>query len=801
MAKAVESKYTKESLKEEIVKVLDLNFMVSPENASDRQFYEALSSIIVNELARKRHNYTTKVHSEGKKQVYYISMEFLMGRSLKTSLYNLGLVKAAEGALKDFGVNINSLYEQEPDAGLGNGGLGRLAACYLDGLATDGYPATGYSILYEYGIFCQKLEGGWQVELPDNWLPGGGCWLVEHPESQIEIHFDGKIKEYWDSHYHHVSLEDYTTVIAVPYDMFVSGYNSDAVSKLRLWKAISPAFDMNKFNSGNYEKALSQNIVAQAISKVLYPNDNHLEGKSLRLRQQYFMCAASIGDIVNHHMATYGTLDNFADKVAIQINDTHPTLAIPELMRVLLDDCGYPWDKAWDIVTRTFAYTNHTVMAEALEKWSCDLLNTVVPRIYSIIVEINNRYCASLWEKYHDHQKVTGMSIIRDNVVHMAKLCVCASHHVNGVSAIHSEIIKRDVFRDEYELTPQKFTNVTNGIAYRRWLYQSNPELCKLLNDTIGKSYLDDAKNLKKFEKYADDQEVLSRLGDIKRANKHSFAKYLKSNRGVIVNPDTLFDVQVKRLHEYKRQHLNLLNIVSEYDKLLANPDADVQPKTYIFAAKAAPGYYLAKQIIKLIWSLGEEIKKNPKIAQKLNVVFLENYNVSLSEMLMPASEISEQISLAGTEASGTGNMKFMLNGAITLGTKDGANVEIGEVVGDDNIINFGMTVEEVEHKKRAGYSPVYMYSSDPVIKAAIDRINAGINGTKFDDVVSSLKYSDPYMVLADFRSYQEAQARASAIYDDNLKWQRMSLMNIANAGIFSADRAVDEYAKNIWKL
>ena len=801
MAKAVESKYTKESLKEEIVKVLDLNFMVSPENASDRQFYEALSSIIVNELARKRHNYTTKVHSEGKKQVYYISMEFLMGRSLKTSLYNLGLVKAAEGALKDFGVNINSLYEQEPDAGLGNGGLGRLAACYLDGLATDGYPATGYSILYEYGIFCQKLEGGWQVELPDNWLPGGGCWLVEHPESQIEIHFDGKIKEYWDSHYHHVSLEDYTTVIAVPYDMFVSGYNSDAVSKLRLWKAISPAFDMNKFNSGNYEKALSQNIVAQAISKVLYPNDNHLEGKSLRLRQQYFMCAASIGDIVNHHMATYGTLDNFADKVAIQINDTHPTLAIPELMRVLLDDCGYPWDKAWDIVTRTFAYTNHTVMAEALEKWSCDLLNTVVPRIYSIIVEINNRYCASLWEKYHDHQKVTGMSIIRDNVVHMAKLCVCASHHVNGVSAIHSEIIKRDVFRDEYELTPQKFTNVTNGIAYRRWLYQSNPELCKLLNDTIGKSYLDDAKNLKKFEKYADDQEVLSRLGDIKRANKHSFAKYLKSNRGVIVNPDTLFDVQVKRLHEYKRQHLNLLNIVSEYDKLLANPDADVQPKTYIFAAKAAPGYYLAKQIIKLIWSLGEEIKKNPKIAQKLNVVFLENYNVSLSEMLMPASEISEQISLAGTEASGTGNMKFMLNGAITLGTKDGANVEIGEAVGDDNIINFGMTVEEVEHKKRAGYSPVYMYSSDPVIKAAIDRINAGINGTKFDDVVSSLKYSDPYMVLADFRSYQKAQARASAIYADNLKWQRMSLMNIANAGIFSADSSCDEYAKNIWKL
>lgn len=801
MVKSNGSKYTKESLKEELIRVLDTNFQTKPENASDRQVYEALSSIIVNELVEKRHRYTTKVHSEGRKQIYYISMEFLMGRSLKTSLYNLGMVEAAEGALKELDIKLSSLYEQEPDAGLGNGGLGRLAACYLDGLATDGYPATGYSILYEYGIFCQKIEDGWQVELPDNWLPGGGCWLVEHPESQIEVRFDGQLKEYWDSHYHHVSLENYTTVIAVPYDMYVSGYNSDAVAKLRLWKAVCPSFDMGHFNSGNFEKALNQNIIAQAISKVLYPNDNHLEGKSLRLRQQYFMCAASIGDIVNHHMSTYGTLDNLPEKVAIQINDTHPTLAIPELMRVLLDDCGYPWDEAWNIVTRTFAYTNHTVMAEALEKWNSDLLKTTIPRIFSIIVEINNRYCANLWEKYHDHNKVTMMSIIRNNTVHMAKLCVAASHHVNGVSAIHSEIIKRDVFADEYELTPEKFTNVTNGIAYRRWLYQSNPELCRLLDDTIGKGYLDDASELKKLESFADDEKVLTRLADIKLANKKNFAKYLKNNRGVIIDPSTLFDVQVKRLHEYKRQHLNLLNIVSEYDKLLANPDADVQPKTYIFAAKAAPGYYLAKQIIKLIWSLGEEIRRNPKISSKLNVLFLENYNVSLSELLMPASEISEQISLAGTEASGTGNMKFMLNGAVTLGTKDGANIEIGEAVGDNNIINFGMTVEEVEHRKRAGYSPAYLYSTDPVIKSAIDRIDAGINGTKFDDVVSSLKFSDPYMVLGDFKSYQEAQAYASCTYADTMKWQRMSLENIANAGIFSADRAVREYAENIWGL
>ena len=803
LSKGNEAAYTKESLKEELKKVLDINYMVSPESASEKQIYDALSSIVVRELVKKRHEYTTKVHSEGRKQVYYISMEFLMGRSLKTSLYNLGLVEAASGALKDMGVSLSSIYEQEPDAGLGNGGLGRLAACYLDGLATDGYPATGYSILYEYGIFCQKLENGWQVEEPDNWLPGGSVWLVERPEAQIEVHFDGEIKEYWDSQYHHVTLNNYTTVLAVPYDMFVSGYNSRAVSKLRLWKAVAPAisFDMNEFNNGQFAKAVGQSILAQSISKVLYPGDSNQQGKILRLRQQYFMCAASVGDIVSHHMATYGTLDNFADKVAVQINDTHPTLAIPELMRILLDDCGYIWDKAWDIVTKTFAYTNHTVMAEALEKWSCDLLKSVVPRIFSIIVEINNRYCASLWERYHDHKKVTGMSIIRDNTVHMAKLCVCASHHVNGVSAIHSEIIKRDIFSDEYGVSPQKFTNVTNGIAYRRWLYQSNPGLCSLLNDTIGDSYLDNAMNLKKLESFAQDESVLTRLAEVKSKNKKNLSKYLKQRRGIEIDPDTIFDVQVKRLHEYKRQHLNVLNIVSEYDRLVHNPDADVTPKTYIFGAKAAPSYYMAKEIIKLIWSIGEEIKKNPRIKEKLNVVFLENYNVSLTEILMPASEISEQISLAGTEASGTGNMKFMLSGAVTLGTRDGANVEIGQVVGQDNIINFGMTVDEVERLKREGYHPGRLYSSNPVIKSVVDRIAAGFNGNKFDNVVSSLKNIDPYMVLADFGSYQEAQARASALYSDAMRWQRMSLINIANAGIFSADRAVDEYAKNIWGL
>lgn len=793
-------KYTKETLKAELARVLEEKHYVTAESASDRQIYEALSSIVVDELRAKRRRFINKVHSSGQKQIYYISMEFLMGRSLKTSLYNLELTSVAESALKEMGVSLKSLYEQEPDAGLGNGGLGRLAACYLDGLATDGYPATGYSILYEYGIFCQKIEEGWQVELPDNWLPGGGCWLVPRPEHQIEIHFDGNIREYWDKHHHHVTHENYTTVNAVPYDMFVSGYGSEAVSKLRLWKAVCPSFDMGMFNSGNYEKALGQNIVAQAISKVLYPNDNHLEGKSLRLRQQYFMCAASVGDIVNHHMATYGTLDNLADKVAIQINDTHPTLAIPELMRVLLDDCGYGWDHAWDIVTKTFAYTNHTVMAEALEKWDSRLLESVVPRIYSIIVEINNRYCASLWERYHSDDMVNAMTIIKHNTVHMARLCVAASHSVNGVSKIHSDIIKKDVFKNEYDYTPEKFKNVTNGIAYRRWLVQSNPNLCKLLDSTIGKGYMHDANELKKLEAFKNDEEVLKKLYDIKLKNKTAFAKYVKTQSGIILNPNTIFDVQVKRLHEYKRQHLNALNIIADYNYLLENPDAEFTPKTYIFAAKAAPGYYLAKQIIKLIWSLGEEIRRNPKIKDKLGVVFLENYNVSLSELLMPASEISEQISLAGTEASGTGNMKLMLNGAVTLGTKDGANIEIGDVVGKDNIINFGMTAEEVDIRKN-GYTPAYLYSSNPTIKSAIDRIAAGINGNKFNDVVESLMYHDPYMVLADFDSYREAQKYASKTYTDLLKWQSMSLMNIANAGVFSADRAVEDYARDIWHL
>ncbi|MBQ9869633.1 MAG: glycogen/starch/alpha-glucan phosphorylase [Ruminococcus sp.] len=791
---------TKAELKKKFVSILHDDFQTTPDEASDQQIYEALTKIVVNILKTKRRLFTVKHNSEGKKKVYYLSMEFLMGRSLKTSIYNLGMQDQTIAMLKDLGISINGVYEREPDAGLGNGGLGRLAACYLDALAADGYHATGYSICYEYGIFKQKLEEGWQTELPDNWLPGGSAWLVPVPTQSVEVRFDGELREYWDNQYHCVTHENYTSVMAVPYDLFVSGYKSDAVSKLRLWKSELSTFDMSMFNKGDYSKALGRNIISQAITKVLYPNDNHAEGKSLRLRQQYFLCAASIGDIVNQHMSVYGTLDNLHEKVAIHINDTHPTLAIPELMRTLLDDCGYSWEKAWHIVTNTFAYTNHTVMPEALEKWDCNLLKSVCPRIFSIIIEINERYCKSLWERYQDEGKVSHMSIVENNKVKMATLCVHACHSVNGVAKIHSEIIKKETFKDEYLDTPTKFKNVTNGIAYRRWLYQSNQGLTDLLKEKIGDGFLRNAAELSKLSVFANDKAVLERLGKIKQDNKAAFAKYVKNQYGVVLNTESIFDVQVKRLHEYKRQQLNALNIIAQYNYLKANPNADFVPKTYIFAAKAAPGYYMAKQIIKLIWNISEELKKDKKLNEKLSVIFLEDYNVSLSEILMPAANISEQISLAGTEASGTGNMKLMINGAITLGTMDGANVEIHEQVGDDNIIIFGMNVDEVNACKNS-YRPIDIYNSNSTVKAAIDRLQGGINGNVFNEIAENLKTKDPYMALKDFDSYQQAQRYASECYADRMKWNRMSLANIAGAGIFSADRSVEEYAKDIWGL
>lgn len=612
---------------------------------------------------------------------------------------------------------------------------------------------------------------------------------------------EGNVQEYWQDSYHYISHVNYNTVIAIPYDMYVSGYGSAGVSTLRLWKAQAPSFDMKEFNEGNYEQALSRNSMANAISKVLYPNDNHLEGKSLRLRQQYFLCAAAIGDIVNHHMNVYGTLENLHEKVAIHINDTHPTLAIPELMRVLLDDCGYTWDRAWHIVTNTFAYTNHTVMAEALEKWDVNLVKQIVPRIFQIIVEINNRYCAGLMERNGgDSAKTTRMSIIKDNQIHMATLCVMASHSVNGVSKLHSEIIKDSVFHEEYLDTPNKFKNVTNGIAYRRWLYQSNPGLTQLLRDKIGDGFLKDGSELKKLDVFADDKAVLERLRKIKKENKQRFAKYVKKKSGLVLDTDSIFDAQVKRLHEYKRQHLNALHILAQYNALLENPDMDFTPKTYIFAAKAAPGYYLAKQIIKMIWALSEEIRKNPRISDKLSVYFLENYCVTMSELLMPACDISEQIS--GRHRG------FRYRQHEADAERCHYTGYTGRCKHRDRRCSWSGKYPHLRHEDRGsqhlkarGYRPEDYYNNNPVIKSCIDRMYAGINGCKFTEVADSLRTLDPYMVLADFDSYCQVQEHSSKLYTDKDTWTKMSLHNIANAGIFSADRAVNEYAKDIWNI
>ena len=725
-----------------------------------------------------------------------------MGRSLKNSLYNLEIAGLASAALEEMGVKLERLYEYEPDPGLGNGGLGRLAACYLDGLASQDYTATGYCILYEYGIFKQKIIDGWQTELPDYWLPGGEIWLTPNPDQAIDVHFGGEVEEFWDYGYHHINYKNYNTVKAIPYDMPVSGYQSEGVSNLRLWKAVSAGIDMDSFNRGDYLSALRQNSMTEVISKVLYPNDSHMEGKLLRLRQQYFLVAASVGDIVNRHMSTYGTLDNLADKIAIHINDTHPTLAIPELMRILLDECGYTWERAWELTQGVFAYTNHTVMSEALEVWNEDLFKNLLPRIYQIICEINRRFCLELEQKYHQPPyAVSSMSIVQNRGIKMANLCVVGSHSVNGVSKLHSKIIQDDLFHLFYGIWPEKFTNVTNGIASRRWLLQANPRLTKFISSRIGESYLKDFSQISRLKAFADDPDSLKELAQVKRENKLSFSKFVQKQYGIALNPDSIFDAQVKRLHEYKRQHLNALHILYLMKKLRENPDLDLVPRTFIFGAKAAPGYYLAKQIIRLICVLQKEIENDPLLRQKLRIVYLEDYRVTLSELLTPACDVSEQISLAGTEASGTGNMKLMLGGAITLGTYDGANVEIHEQVGDENIMIFGMRTEEVDALRQRGYAPGEYYEKDPLIQDLINTLYEGISGSKFPEIADSLKNVDPYMVLADFHAYIEAQEKIQQLYRQPEVWSRMSLMNIAGSGVFCADRAVEEYAHRIWHL
>ncbi len=802
------SNLTENEAKKMIAGKLTRYFGVSLSEASREQIYKAVVMSVRDIMLEKRQKFHLKTKAAKAKRVYYLCMEFLMGRSLKNSIYNLGIGNAIGGALKSLNLSLDELYEEEPDAGLGNGGLGRLAACFLDGLATQNYPAMGFSICYQYGLFKQKIIDGWQIEMPDVWLPGGEAWLTQRSDKQFIVRFDGELEEKWTDHGMETIYHNAKEVEAVALDMMVAGADSEAVSVLRLWRSRAvQKFDMQLFSQGNYDEVMRDESDAELISKVLYPSDNHYEGKSLRLKQQYFLVSASLQCIVSDHKRRYGSLSSLPQRAAIHINDTHPALAIPELMRILVDDNYFSWNTAWNLTTATCAYTNHTVLSEALETWAEDLIARRLPRIYGILKEINRRFCEDLWVKYPgDWNKISRMSVLSHNTVRMANLCIVGSHSVNGVSELHSEIIKDSIFRDFYEYTPDKFTNVTNGIAHRRWLNQSNPELCALLDDCIGAGYDKDAAKLADFKKFENDKSVLARLDEIKAIKKRQFADYAKRTQGIVIDPNTVFDVQAKRMHEYKRQLLNALHIISVYNALRDNPDLDIVPKTYIFGAKAASGYDMAKQIMKLICFLAEDIRKNPKINEKLNVVYMENYNVTMSEMLMPATEISEQISLAGKEASGTGNMKFMINGALTIGTLDGANVEMTQHVGDENIFIFGLTADEVKEIWQNGYNSSAYYNKDYNMRRVLESLIVGFNGTSFSEISNYLlrraPVADPYMCLADFESYITTQNALSDLYRNKKQdWNKKSLNNIAAAGYFAADRSIREYASRIWNL
>ncbi len=799
---------TEKEVKELVKGKLSRYYGVAPTEASKEQLYRAVVMCVRDILLEKRQHFQKKCKAKRAKRVYYLCMEFLLGRSLKNSLYNLSATEAFSKAVSSYGRSLEELYELEPDAGLGNGGLGRLAACFLDALASGNYPAMGYSLRYEYGLFKQKIVDGWQMELPDVWLPGGEVWLTQRTDKSFIVRFNGKVEEKWTENGMQLIYSDTKDIEAVAYDMMISGKDSEAVSVLRLWKA-KPLqdFNMKLFSQGDYYQAMTEDNDAEMLTKVLYPADNHLNGKSLRLKQQYFLCSASIQNIIEDHRHRYGTLKDLPKLAAIHLNDTHPAMAVPELMRILIDEYYYNWEDAWAITTSTCAYTNHTVLAEALETWSEDLVERIVPRIHSIIQEINRRLCEELWGRFPgEWAKISRMAIIEHSRIKMANLSVYGGHSVNGVAALHSEIIKQSVFKDFYDFSPEKFTNVTNGIAYRRWLCQSNPELTQLLCDCIGDGFIHDASQLAEFKKFEDDATVLSRLEEIKAIKKKQFVDYALKKQGFVINPDSIFDTQAKRLHEYKRQLLNVLNIIDIYLDLQDNPEKKMQPKTFIFGAKAAPGYSMAKQIIKLINFLSADIRKNPKINEKLNVVYMEDYNVTMSEKLMPASEISEQISLAGKEASGTGNMKFMINGALTIGTLDGANVEMAQAVGNENIFIFGLKSNEVDDIWRAGYSSSKYYNDSPKLRRIVEALIIGFNGQSFSDMANYLltgsPVADPYMCMADFISYNRMQHKISELYvKDKAKWNKMSLNNIAASGFFAADRSIKEYAENIWNL
>ena len=798
------SQISRDEIRSAIADKLCAHFSVAPSLATEAQVFQA-SAIVIRELMSRF--LATEDPHRVEKEVHYLSMEFLMGRSLMKNAYNLGIGEALTGALEDLGFKASDIFEAEPDAGLGNGGLGRLAACYMDSMASLDIEGTGYSICYELGIFRQVFRDGQQTETADNWRIAAESWLIPRYEDQVEVRFGGQISPHWDNQGHYYAEHTgYTSVIAVPRDMLIAGYGENTVNTLRLWDAKSPNFlDMYVFSEGEYVKSMAQRTMAEVISKVLYPADNHIEGKTLRLRQQYFFVSASAQDIVRKHIRKWGDIRSFPKHHVIQINDTHPTMIIPELMRIFMDEYGLGWDEAWDLVRNSVAYTNHTVMSEALEKWPQDLIQQLLPRLWEIMCEINRRWCDYLVQSFGWDERVGRNLIIRDGQVHMANLCLSACRMVNGVSRLHGEILRNDLFRDICSLRPDRFTYVTNGIDHRRWLAQINPGLHGLICELLGgDQYLTDAEVLSELRAYESDAAVLDRINAIKRENREKFTHFLKYNGSeLVLNPDAMMDVQIKRLHEYKRQLLCAMSITNLQMKLHDNPNMDFVPRSFVFGAKAAAGYRTAKRIIELLLSLQQDINKDPVCKDRLQVCFVENYRVSAAEAIVPAADISEQISTAGKEASGTGCMKLMMNGAVTIGTLDGANVEMYERLGDENMFLFGLHTDEIEARKRSGYDPASIANADGEISRIMQRFSQGFSdGKSYSDLVSGLLYGgDPYMLIADYRAYVEARDRMYARIADDSERARLALVNTAESGFFAADRAIREYADRIWNL
>ena len=779
------------------------HFGVTGADATNDQIFQA-TAIVLREIMSRLLVAEDPRHAN--KEVHYMSMEFLMGRSLMKNAFNLGIANAVTGALEDMGRNASDIFEEEPDAGLGNGGLGRLAACYMDSMSTLGLEATGYSICYELGIFRQKFADGRQTEVADDWRIAAESWLVPRYEDAVEVRFGGQVSPHWDNFGHYTAeYTGYTAVIAVPRDMLIAGYGGKEINYLRLWDAKSPnSLDMYLFSEGEYVKSMEQRTMAEVITKVLYPADEHIEGKTLRLKQQYFFVSATAQDIVRKHMRKWGDIKSFAEHHTIQINDTHPTLIIPELMRIFMDEYGMGWDEAWNIVKNSVAYTNHTVMSEALERWPQDLVQQQLPRLWEIMCEINRRWCDYLVANFGQGEKAAHSLIIRDGQVHMANMCLAACYKVNGVSKLHGDILRRDLFKDVCEIRPDRFTYVTNGIDHRRWLSQINPGLDKLIVELLGSdNYLTHPEELAMLNGFVTDSEVLRRVNAIKHENKERFARFAFRNDSFALDTDSIMDVQIKRLHEYKRQLLCAMSITSLQQLLHDDPNMEFVPRTFVFGAKAAAGYRTAKRIIELLLSLADDINNDPVCHEKLHVYFVENYRVSAAEAIVPAAQVSEQISTAGKEASGTGCMKLMMNGAVTIGTLDGANVEMYERLGDENMFLFGLRTEEVERMKAEGYDPNAIAMKDQEIMRVFDRFSQGFrDGKSYSDLVSMLLYGgDPYMLIADYRAYADCQKKLYQRISDKNELARLALVNTAQSGVFAADRAIREYAENIWKL